>query len=340
MAIDHAFYLNLAIDEAWKYQLLTYPNPAVGALVLNKHGKIISIEVHKRAGDSHAEVLAITDAIIKLENDLLLKEIDSPLKRYKHIYQNYKNYFKEFTIYTTLEPCNHSGKTPACSLLLKELGFGKVVYGKRDVGDSSSGGAKLLRDVGVDVVEVSEGEIERRLDDLLKPFTLWQKDRFVFFKIAMSANGAYKNGIISSYHSRELVHKIRDKIDLLVIGGESVRVDRPTIDARYVEGKAPDVLILSKNDDFDRTIPLFSVPNRKVSVENSLERIQEYNFIMIEGGEKLFSSTKELVDWVMIFRAPNFKLENISWKSETSMKRLKLLSYNDDHIEWYQLDKE
>ena len=76
---------------------------------------------------------------------------------------------------------------------------------------------------------------------------------------------------------------MRDKCDLLVIGGESVRVDRPTLDARLIDGKAPDILIYSRSSDFDKSIPLFSVKGRKVMVSDSLDEIKNYKNIMIEG---------------------------------------------------------
>ncbi len=339
MVIDDRFYLKLAIDEAWKYQLLTYPNPAVAALITDKNGKIISLEAHQKAGDSHAEVLASTSAIIHLENDLVLKEIDSPIDRYHYLVENYRGYFKGFSIYITLEPCNHTGKTPPCSQLLKELGFSRVIYAQSDNGAKSSGGAHLLKEASTKVIKLEDEEIQNASGQLLEPFLSWQNDRFIFFKMAMSVNGAYKGGIISSYKSRELVHRIRDKIDLLVIGGESVRVDRPTLDSRYIGGKAPDILILSNREEFDETIPLFHVPDRKVYIQNSLDMVKNYNFVMIEGGERMLESVKDIVDWVMIFRASYFKEKEASDIEKVAMQCLKVLRYNDDNIEWYKIIK-
>ena len=94
--------------------------------------------------------------------------------------------------------------------------------------------------------------------------------------------------------------------DLLVIGGNTVRVDRPTLDARLVGGKAPDVLIYSRQKEFDKTIPLFDVSGRKVFIEDSLERIKEYKMVMIEGGERMFEATKAFVDLHVSFIAPKF----------------------------------
>jgi diaminohydroxyphosphoribosylaminopyrimidine deaminase/5-amino-6-(5-phosphoribosylamino)uracil reductase len=97
---------------------------------------------------------------------------------------------------------------------------------------------------------------------------------------------------------------LRDKCDLIVIGGNTVRYDRPTLDARMVNGKAPDILIYSHQSDFDRTIPLFDVANRQVFIESTLEKIQEYSLVMIEGGAAMMEATREVSDWYVCYLAP------------------------------------
>jgi len=97
----------------------------------------------------------------------------------------------------------------------------------------------------------------------------------------------------------------------LVIGGNTVRIDRPTLDSRRIKGKNPDVLIYSKNKNFDKTIPLFNVKKRKVFIEDNLERLKDYKFIMIEGGENLYNELKALVDWKVFIISPKMNnLEN------------------------------
>jgi diaminohydroxyphosphoribosylaminopyrimidine deaminase/5-amino-6-(5-phosphoribosylamino)uracil reductase len=90
----------------------------------------------------------------------------------------------------------------------------------------------------------------------------------------------------------------------MVIGGNTVREDRPTLDSRLISGKAPDILIYSKERDFDINIPLFSVPNRQVFIENSLKKIFENRFIMFEGGYSLLNSISEEIDWLLLFVSP------------------------------------
>jgi diaminohydroxyphosphoribosylaminopyrimidine deaminase/5-amino-6-(5-phosphoribosylamino)uracil reductase len=296
--VNDEFYLNLALQEAWKHQGLTYPNPAVGAVVIDENGKILSIASHKKQGKAHAELNAIKDAYTLLTNDKTIQTLNNPSQIHTYLLKNHNNLFKNCKIYITLEPCNHFGSTPPCSLLLSTLSFEEVIIGSFEENSEAKGGIQRLEDHGI---KVKTGILKKECDTLLYPFKKWKENRFVFFKIATNLNGSYDTGIISSKASREFVHKLRDKIDLLVIGGNTVRVDRPTLDSRMVGGKAPDVLIYSKRKDFDKTIPLFGVKNRKVYISNSLEIIKKYNFIMIEGGDSMLKATQNMIDWYLFF---------------------------------------
>lgn len=299
--IDDNFYMNLAIDEAWKHWGLTYPNPPVGGLVLDENGKIISISAHKKAGEPHSEVLAVRDAYFQITNDSNILELNISEDIHNYLYKNHNNIFNGSTIYTTLEPCNHYGKTPPCSLLLKNLGFKRVVIGVLDEHQKASGGEEFLKNSGVETTILNS----QRAKDLIEPFQKWNRDQFIFFKYAQRLNGSIDGGVISSKESREYVHSLRDKIDLMVIGGNTVRIDRPTLDSRLINGKAPDILIYSNNEEFDRDIPLFSVPNRRVYIENSLKRAESYKFIMVEGGYSLLNSISNKIDWILLFISPN-----------------------------------
>jgi len=320
--IDDNFYMALAIDEAWKYWGLTYPNPSVGGLILDKYGKIVSISAHQQAGYPHSEVLAVRDAYLKITNDKNIVFYSKSEDIHKYLYKNHNNIFHGFTIYTTLEPCNHYGKTPPCSLLLKNLGFKRVVIGVSDNNQKASGGAEFLRKSGIETTILNS----QKAKDLIQPFQMWSRERFIFFKYAQQLNGAIDGGTISSKKSREYVHSLRDKIDLMVIGGNTVRVDRPTLDSRLVNGKAPDILIFSKSGEFDRTIPLFSVPNRQVYIENSLKRVEDYNFIMVEGGYSLLNAISNQIDWLLLFisptltSSPQINIERINFRTVHQMK--------------------
>ncbi len=326
MVIDHAFYMQLALQEAWKYQLLTYPNPPVGALILDAYGKIIAIEAHQKAGEEHAELRAVISAL----NLPQINNLPDPTSRHSYLIEQHKDAFKGCTIYTTLEPCNHYGSTPPCSLLLKEMGFSRIVFGMRDHNPKAIGGNEFLEHAGIEVI----GPImERECHDLITPFLKWQESRFCFFKIAITLNGAYDGGTVSSLSSRKLVHQMRDRCDLLIIGGETVRHDRPTLDARLVNGKAPDVLILSSKRDFDRTIPLFQVKNRQVYIEQTLDKIDAYQMIMIEGGDRILESTADVTDWVCLFQSAQMR-PGKTLQYASHFERIHTQPLASDIVEW------
>jgi diaminohydroxyphosphoribosylaminopyrimidine deaminase/5-amino-6-(5-phosphoribosylamino)uracil reductase len=131
---------------------------------------------------------------------------------------------------------------------------------------------------------------------------------------------------------------MRNNIDLLIIAGETVRADRPTLDSRLVGGKAPDILILSRQKEFDRTIPLFSVPNRKVFIEENFDKITLYRFIMIEGTQNLFDLSSDIIDWVCLFYAPHMQ-KGKTIQIEKKLKRLQLLPCGEDTIIWFEKNK-
>lgn len=306
-------YLELAINEAWKQQFLTYPNPAVGCTVV-KNGEVLSVEAHQKVGEAHAEVLALKSAYLKLFPNSKIKNLTSSKELHQFLYENHNNVFSECDVYVTLEPCNHYGKTPACANLLSIIKPKKVIIGYSDPNKKASGGIETLKNSNVEVEVLND----KRCFDLLEPFIKWNESRFIFFKLAMSLNGVVTGGYISDKESLKWVHNVRDKIDLLVIGGETVRTDRPTLDSRLFGGKAPDILIYSKQKEFDKSIPLFSVPNRKVFISDSLDLLEKYNFIMVEGGEKLYNKLSDFVDW-KLFVISNKFINRENFKSEEKL---------------------
>ena len=303
MEIDHKFFMNLAIAEAWKYQGLTYPNPAVGCSVIGEHGELLAVEAHHKAGKPHAEVNALQSAYYKLTQDEKILELESSAEIHNFLVKNHNNIFKKCSLYSTLEPCSHVGKTPSCANLIAQLGIKNVFIGVKDLNIEAAQGNVILEKSGCAVTLHVE---QQKCEDLLFPFKKFLNGGFVFFKWAQRLNGTTDEGIISSKESRENVHAMRDVCDLLVIGGNTVRHDRPTLDARLVNGKAPDVLILSRNKDFDQNIPLFHVPNRKVTIESDFSVLENYKNIMIEGSAKMYALSRDIVDYYLCYLAASF----------------------------------
>lgn len=302
--VNHSFYIDLALAAAWKYQGLTLPNPAVGAVVVDKNGKILGVGAHEKAGLPHAEVNAIKNSFLEISQDEILKNDLRSLTNSHEIHdfliKHSQNIFEDGTIYVTLEPCNHTGKTPACSNLIGSLKFKKVVFSQKDPNKSASGGEEYLRSLGVEVISAVR---EKEGRELLEPFILYQKKNFVLYKWAQRLNGTYTGGKVSCPESFKDVHRIRDVVDLIVIGGETVREDRPTLDARLVDGKAPDVLILSRKKEFDKTIPLFNVKNREVIISDNVDLIDNCKYVLIEGGKDFYTFVKKKIDFHLIYQS-------------------------------------
>jgi diaminohydroxyphosphoribosylaminopyrimidine deaminase/5-amino-6-(5-phosphoribosylamino)uracil reductase len=326
-----SLYMQHALDEAWKYQLLTFPNPAVGAVCMDEHGAILSTGAHKRCGGPHAEVYALRDAYTLLSGDFTIAYSDDSAFIHCYLRDNHNRLFQDISMAVTLEPCSHSGKTPSCALLIRDLGIKTLFISCQDTNPIAANGMSILEDAGV---ECEFGVMKEEGEKLLEPFLRWQDKPFVFFKWAQRLDGTIDNGIISSQSSREHVHSLRDVCDLIVIGGRTVREDRPTLDARLVNGKAPDVLIYSRKGEFDHTIPLFSIPNRNVFVETSLEKIQEYSLVMIEGGASMMEATRDVCDWYMCYIASSIGRGSVNMGSVTEDFEVLSARISDNILLW------
>ncbi len=302
MIINDNFFMKLAIDEAWKYQLLTYPNPAVGCVVV-KNGEILSIEAHKEAGMPHAEVNALKAAYLKKHPNDVIKTKRKSEDIHEYLIKNHNGFFNDCEIFVTLEPCNHIGKTPACANLLKELKPKRVIIAHEDTNKIASGGCETLKEANIDV---SLGFMKKEAYELLYPFIKWSENTFVFYKMAQTLNGSI-DGKISSNQALAYVHTLRDKIDLMLVGGNTVRTDKPTLDARYIAGRAPNVMIYSKNKIFDTNIPLFKIPNREVIISDDLFKLLDYKFVMIEGTYNLLDTLKERIDYLVLLVSPKIR---------------------------------
>ena len=336
MVINASFFMSLALKEAWKYQGLTYPNPAVGCAVVGSNNELLSVEAHQKAGFAHAEVMALQRAYFKITNDSKVLDLRSSSDIHTFLLENHNNCFHDTSLYTTLEPCSHMGKTPSCASLISNLGIKKVFVGFNDINDEASGGNEILKKNGV---YIQTSLLEKQSQDLIAPFNIWNRDKFVFFKWAQRLNGTTDAGNVSSVHSRRNVHAMRDVCDLLVIGGNTVREDRPTLDARLVDGKAPDILIISREKEFDKSIPLFSVEGRKVFIEDNFLKIEDYKNIMIEGSSNMFELSKDYVDYYLCYLVPTMYGTNGFEKVEEKFEILNIDQEDQDIIMWMKREK-
>ena len=320
------FYMQLALNKAWEYQGLTYPNPAVGAVV-TLDGKILAIEAHQKSGTSHAEVLALLKAYETLSNSTIDFDPKDSHNAHHFLTSLPKNFFSACTIYVTLEPCSHQGKTPSCASLLSVLSLKRVVIGMKDPIEGHDGGMKVLENVSV-------GLLEEKCQLLLEPFMIWQKRAFVLFKLAQTSNGRIGGGYLSCESSLKHVHQLREVCDTLFIGGNTVRVDRPTLDCRFTEGKAPNVSIYAKEDNFEREIPLFSVENREVNISNDLTFLEKPSFVLVEGGEGMLNALKEKIDWMLIYQTPKLSTNNLTYNTTMNLAFLHQRKIDVDLMIW------
>ena len=151
--------------------------------------------------------------------------------------------------------------------------------------------------------------------------------------MAQTINGIV-DGNISSHRAKLYIHMLRDKIDLLLWFGNSVRIDKPILDTRYVKGKEPDVLYIVKVRFFLK-YSSFSVPNRKVIINNDLFKFLDYKFVMVEGVYKSLDILKEKIDFFVLIISPKNALNIINvdfeiiwklfrwWKSYFKKKNIK-----------------
>ena len=207
------------------------PNPRVGALIV-KDGKIIGKGYHKAAGEAHAEVVAIQDSKLRTQDS------------------------SGATLYVTLEPCSHYGKTPPCTDAIIDSGIKRIVIGCEDQNPRVEGIEKL-KQAGCDVQILNNSECH----ELNEAFFHWIKTGkpFVMLKLAMTLDGriATKTGdskYISNSQSRALSYAWRDNFDAIMVGIKTVLVDNPKLTSRTPEASNPIRIIV----DSKLRIPLTS----------------------------------------------------------------------------------
>ncbi|PAF42967.1 bifunctional diaminohydroxyphosphoribosylaminopyrimidine deaminase/5-amino-6-(5-phosphoribosylamino)uracil reductase RibD [Helicobacter sp. 11S03491-1] len=327
--------LSLCIQEAWRYQSLTLPNPAVGAMVLGEGGEILSIRAHTRSGYAHAEINALKDAYEVLSGKVCPFSQSQDIHHY--LQHHHQGIFEKCSIYVTLEPCNHYGKTPPCAELLENIRPKKIVIGALERQGEAHGGSQRLKKAGINV---ECGVLESGCEDLLYPFLcLRQKGHFNLFKIAQRLNGDYQSGKISGRESIEFTHNQRSIANTMIISGKTAREDKPILDARYgleIYGKkAPNIKILSTHKKFDSSIPLFHVHERHVQICSEPSELGlDCGFNLIEGGWKLFETLSSFVDMVLIHISPtiisNSANNGFFWQG----KMLHTQKLGDDGLIW------
>ncbi len=331
MRIDDRLFMELALREAWKYQGLTYPNPAVGCAVV-KEGRLLAVEAHQRAGESHAEVRAMLAAYEAMEGRQVAVDPADADAVHDFLQTVPRELFRGVSLYVTLEPCTHRGATPSCAWLLSQFPLHRVLIAATDPVTGHSGGIEILSDHGI---EVETGLCHEEAEALLEPFKIWQQRAFVLFKLAQTANGRIGGGYLSSPESLKHVHRLREAADELIIGGGTVRADRPRLDCRFTCAPAPDVTIYSRESDFDREIPLFAVPERRVQITDNLEPLFERpSFLLVEGGQGMLEALAGRIDWFLLYQTPKLSSHPLSYNVDQKLEYLHQRAIGADLMIW------
>lgn len=303
----HEQYMQRCLDLALLGAGSVSPNPMVGAVIVHED-KIIGEGYHQQYGQAHAEVNAVNQVLERFENaeDLL----------------------KNSTIYVSLEPCAHYGKTPPCADFIIKHYIPKVVVGCRDPFDRVNGkGIEKLQEAGVEVIiGVLEDEckwLNRRF------FTRVQKQRpYIILKWAQTADGYFAPAERSQYwitgdESRRLVHKWRSEEDAIMVGKNTAATDNPQLNTRYWPGKSPKRIVIDRRLElshelniYDKSVETLIFNEIKTDIDENIKYIaledferfvpqyilfqlylQDIQSVIIEGGAHTLNSFIEAGLW-------------------------------------------
>ena len=333
-------YMKRCIELARKALGNTYPNPLVGSIIVH-NSLIIGEGFHQKSGENHAEINAINSVEKK---DLL----------------------KESTIYVSLEPCSHFGKTPPCANKIIETGFKKVVIGTLDSHEKVNGkGKKLIEEAGIEVVS---GVLERECQELNKRFfTFHRKKRpFIILKWAESGDGFldqdFKPTQIGNSLTKQFVHQLRSEEHAILVGTNTALTDNPALTTREITGRNPVRILI----DFELKVPLnFNIYNNeaptlifnaikdseeknirfiKIEKENFVENLMtklcenQIQSVIVEGGSFTLQQFIDAGIWdaAIIIKNKNLKLSNGTKAPEFHHENFETKIFRDNIIEFHK----
>ncbi len=239
--MEHEIFMQRCVDLAYLGQGNVSPNPMVGCVIV-KNGLIIGEGYHSEYGGKHAEIKAIESVIDQ-------KEIENS------------------TVYISLEPCVHHGKTPPCVYELINRKIKTAVIGSRDSNPIVGGkGIESLKRVGIEVIENILEEECRKLNKRF--FTFHEKRRpYVILKWAQTSDGYLdknreigEKGVnwISSPESKVLVHKWRSEEQSILVGRNTILNDNPSLTVREISGKNPTRIVIDSQLQLSKDVNIFS----------------------------------------------------------------------------------
>lgn len=300
--MEYANYIARCIEIARRGEYYVAPNPMVGAVLVDADGTILAEGWHEKYGEAHAEVNCF-----KHFEEKNLSTFD----------------FKHSTLFVSLEPCSHYGKTPPCAKLIIEKGVGRVVVGMLDPNPLVAGkGVQMLRDAGIEVVV---GVMEKECRELNKRFLcLHEKHRpYVILKWAQTADGfidrkrevgygvhdtgQHLNGAlaISTPKTKEIVHRMRAENMAIMVGTNTVLLDNPRLLNTHWQGRNPIRVTVDRHNRIPADARIFSdgietiVYRERTDWPYILENLAKRNIhsILVEGGTTLLNHILETGIW-------------------------------------------
>jgi len=300
--------LERALELAERGRGTTYPNPVVGAVVV-QGDEVVGEGWHQRKGEAHAEVIALAAAGERA---------------------------KGATLFVTMEPCAHHGSTPPCTEAVLAAGVAKVVAGSLDPNPEAGGGLDMLRAAGVDTVnaDLAAARIQN------EAWRVWiaAKRPFVILKLALTLDGRVAvpgSRWVTGEESRRRVHELRGQVDAVAVGMGTVRADDPQLTARDVDAaKQPRRLAFGSG-------PLpggseLELRTGALADELAALAADGVQSLLLEGGPKLAEGflRADLVDKVLLFVAPRIAGSGPSFAPDlpapAELKRLTVEQVGDD----------
>lgn len=305
---NHKKYMQRCFNLAIKSLGYTYPNPVVGCVIV-KDEKIISEGWHKKAGEEHAEAIAIKK----------IKEKDE---------------LRKSTLYVNLEPCNHKGKTPPCTDLIIKSGIQNVVIGCLDPNIIVNGrGVEKLKKSGITVtVGVCENqavELNKRFfcyHEKKRPYIIlkWAESKDGFIGHEKKNNNRAKVKYLTKMKDRILVHRWRKEEESILIGVQTLIDDNPKLTNRHTQGRSPIKILFDpnnrgdKNSDFFKSNDFLHVTNKKLKIKKNnknqflkkaIKLLFDYRIssILVEGGSFTIQEfiNQKIFDEIRIFKTNN-----------------------------------
>ena len=240
-------FMQIAVDLAKNGAGNVSPNPLVGALIV-KNGSIIGEGFHHKFGGNHAEVNAIGNNSV----------IDS-------------------TMYVTLEPCNHYGKTPPCTKRIIAEKIQRIIVGSVDPNPRMQG--RSIEYLKTHDIDVSVGILNSETEELIRFYAYWKKTGypFVTVKLAVSADGFIagtdgQSKWISSHESQVEVHQMRAEYDAVLIGTNTLLLDNPALTVRHVTGRNPNRIVIDRRGIAKNTMRVFADNTDRIFYFSTIKR--------------------------------------------------------------------